>query len=60
MPGRRRDHAAQTGAGVAVRFEQLAAVAQIVRFELKAIGRDGAERVRLVRQHREEEPHGAS
>jgi hypothetical protein len=60
MRGGGRDHAAETGPGVAIGFEQLTAVVKIARLELTASGRDGAERVRLVRQHPDEEPHAAS
>ena len=54
------DHAAQAGPGAAVRLEDLAAVAEVARLELAAIGANRAERVGLVRDHRHEEPHGAS
>ncbi len=50
-------HATQAGAGAAVDLEDLAAVAQVPRLELAAVGRDVAERVRLVGEHREEEAH---
>src|SRR3989454_357697 len=54
------DHAAEAGARPAVRLEELAPVAEVARFELAPVGRDRAEGVRLVRKHRDEEPHGAS
>jgi hypothetical protein len=54
------DHPAQAGAGAAIGLEDLAAVAEIVRLELTAVGRNRTERVGLVRDHRDEEPHAAS
>jgi hypothetical protein len=60
-PRRRRvDHAAQAGAGVPVGLEDLAAVPEVAGLELAPVRRDRAERVRLVREHRDEEPHRAS
>src|SRR5437660_947349 len=54
------DHAAQAGAGPAVGLQQLAAVTEVVGLELRAVGANRTEGVRLVREHRHEEAHRAS
>ncbi len=51
------DHAAQAGAGAAIGLDDLAAVAEVARLELRPVGGDVGEGVGLVRQHREEESH---
>jgi hypothetical protein len=54
------DHSAEARPGPAIGFEDLAAVAQLAGLELPPVRRDGAEGVRLVRQHRDENAHGTS
>ena len=54
------DHASEAGPGAPVDLEDLAAVTQLTRLELRAIGGERAEGVRLVRQHRHEDAHVAS
>ena len=53
----RRDHPAQTGAGAAEGLDDLAAVVEITRFELAAVGGDVAEGVGLVGHHGQELSH---
>ena len=57
QPLGRVDHAAEARAGPAVRLDDLAAVAQVARLELRAVGGDIAERIGLVRHHGEEQLH---
>ena len=54
------EHPAEAGAGAAVGLEDLAAPAQVPRLELAPAGRQRAERVRLVREHRDEDAHHSS
>ena len=51
----RLDHAAEARARPAIRLDDLPAVAQVVRLELRAVGGDIAERIGLVGHHGEKQ-----